>query len=158
MCLDDARRAAGGLPGPPGAGSAQSRFDVTVTKGLTPLVGREQEVGLLRERWAQAKDGLGQVVVLSGEAGIGKSRLVQVLTEHLAGEAHTRIECHCSPYYQQSALYPVVTSFTAAPAVAPGRSPRRRQLHKLEAAAGAVWLGPGGGGAAVGRAAVAAAA
>ena len=88
--------------------TAQSRFEVAVTKGLTPLVGREHEVGLLRERWAQVKDGLGQVVLLSGEAGIGKSRLVQALKEHLAGEAHTRIECHCSPYYQQSAFYPVV--------------------------------------------------
>jgi predicted ATPase len=77
-------------------------------QGLTPLVGREQEIGLLHERWVQARDGLGQVVVLSGEAGIGKSRLVQVLTEHLAGVVYTRIECHCSPYAQQSALYPVI--------------------------------------------------
>ena len=58
---------------------ASSRLDAAETTGLTPLVGREQEVGLLRERWAQVKDGLGQVVLLSGEAGIGKSRLVQVL-------------------------------------------------------------------------------
>jgi hypothetical protein len=88
--------------------TAQSRLEVTVTKGLTPLVGREHEVGLLCERWAQVKDGLGQVVLLSGEAGIGKSRLVQALTEHLAGEAHTRIEYHGSPYYQQSAFYPII--------------------------------------------------
>jgi predicted ATPase/class 3 adenylate cyclase len=91
------------------ASSAQSRFDVTLTKGLTPLVGREQEVGLLRERWAQVHDGLGQVVLLSGEAGIGKSRLVQAFTEHLAGEAHAHFECYGSPYYQQSAFYPLVT-------------------------------------------------
>src|SRR5215813_13564278 len=58
-----------------GASAAQSRLDVAVATGLTPLVGREHEVGLLRERWAQSKDGLGQVVLLSGEAGIGKSRL-----------------------------------------------------------------------------------
>ena len=58
-------------------------------------MGREHEVGLLCERWAQVKDGLGQVVLLSGEAGIGKSRLVQALKEHLAGEAYTRIECRC---------------------------------------------------------------
>jgi predicted ATPase len=77
-------------------------------KGLTPLVGREHELGLLQERWAQVKDGLGQAVLLSGEAGIGKSRLVQALTEHLAGETYTRIECRCSPYYQNTALYPVV--------------------------------------------------
>jgi class 3 adenylate cyclase/DNA-binding winged helix-turn-helix (wHTH) protein/tetratricopeptide (TPR) repeat protein len=88
--------------------TAPSRFAVTLTKGLTPLVGREQEVGLLRERWEQVKDGLGQVVLLSGEAGIGKSRLVQAFTENLAGEAHTRIACHGSPYYQQSAFYPLI--------------------------------------------------
>jgi class 3 adenylate cyclase/DNA-binding winged helix-turn-helix (wHTH) protein/tetratricopeptide (TPR) repeat protein len=85
-----------------------SRFAVTAIKGLTPLVGREQEVGLLCERWAQAREGLGQVVVLGGEAGIGKSRLVQAFTEHLAGDVYTRLECHCSPYAQQSALYPVI--------------------------------------------------
>src|SRR5439155_6911984 len=87
---------------------AQSRFEVTVTKGLTPLVGREKEVGLLLERWEQVKEGAGQVVLLSGEAGIGKSRLVQVLKERVVGEAHTRVECHCSPYYRNSAFYPVI--------------------------------------------------
>jgi DNA-binding winged helix-turn-helix (wHTH) protein/class 3 adenylate cyclase/tetratricopeptide (TPR) repeat protein len=87
----------------------QSRFEVAVAKGLTPMVGREHEVGLLRAHWRQATDGLGQVVLLSGEAGIGKSRLVQVLKEHLTGEAHTRIECQCWPAYQHTAFYPVVT-------------------------------------------------
>ena len=81
----------------------------TAQRGLTRLVGREHELGLLCERWAQVKDGLGQVVLLSGEAGIGKSRLVQALKEHLAGEAYTRVECRCSPYYQNTTLYPVVT-------------------------------------------------
>ena len=61
--------------------TARSRLEAAGSTGLTPLVGREQEVGLLRERWAQVKDGLGQVVLLSGEAGIGKSRLVQVLKD-----------------------------------------------------------------------------
>jgi predicted ATPase len=65
-------------------------------------------VGLLLERWEQVKEGRGQVVLLSGEAGIGKSRLVQVLKEYVAGEAHTRIESRCSPYYQDSAFYPVI--------------------------------------------------
>src|SRR5262249_58084338 len=77
--------------------------------GLTPLVGREQEVGLLRERWAQVKDGLGQVVLLSGEAGIGKSRLVQVLKEHVASEPQAWLTpCQCLPHYQHTALYPLI--------------------------------------------------
>jgi len=87
---------------------SQSRFEVAATHGLTPLVGREQEVGLLLERWAQVKDGLGQVVLLNGEPGIGKSRLVQVVKERLASEPHLRWECRCSPYHQHSAFYPVI--------------------------------------------------
>ena len=87
---------------------AQSRLDVAVSRGLTPLVGREQEVRLLLERWAQVKDGHGQVVLLSGEAGIGKSRLVEVVKERVAGEPHTRFEWRGSPYHQQSPLYPVI--------------------------------------------------
>jgi class 3 adenylate cyclase/DNA-binding winged helix-turn-helix (wHTH) protein/predicted ATPase len=88
--------------------AAQSRFAAAVTTGLTPLVGRQWEVELLHERWAQAKDKRGQVVVLGGESGIGKSRLVHVLKEQLVQEAHTLIECHGSPYYQQSAFYPII--------------------------------------------------
>ena len=88
---------------------ARSRLDVVGSTGLTPLVGREQEVGLLRERWAQVKDGLRQVVLLSGEAGIGKSRLVQVLQEHVAAEPQAWLTpCQCSPYYQNTALYPLI--------------------------------------------------
>jgi predicted ATPase len=64
--------------------TARSRLEAVCTTGLTPLMGCEQEIGLLRERWAQVKDGVGQVVLLSGEAGIGKSRLEQVLTEQVA--------------------------------------------------------------------------
>jgi hypothetical protein len=91
-----------------GASTAHSRLDVAAAKGFTPLVGREQEVALLLERWAQAKNGMGQMVVLRGEAGIGKSRLVQVVKEHAASQPHFRWECRCSPYYQHSALYPVI--------------------------------------------------
>jgi class 3 adenylate cyclase len=84
--------------------TARSRLDAAGSTGLTPLVGREQEVGLLQERWAQVKDGMGQVVLLSGEAGIGKSRLVQVLKEHVAAEPQAwLIPCQCSPYYRHSA-------------------------------------------------------
>ncbi len=88
--------------------AARSRFDVAVTAGLTPLVGREQEAGLLWEQWMRAQAGGGQVVLLSAEAGIGKSRLVRALTEHVIREPHALLECRCSPYYQHSALYPVI--------------------------------------------------
>src|ERR671931_567576 len=89
--------------------TVRSRLDVAGSTGLTPLVGREQEVGLLLERWAQVKDGLGQVVLLSGEAGIGKSRLVQVLKEQVASEPQAWLTpCQCSPYHQHSALYPLI--------------------------------------------------
>jgi predicted ATPase len=88
---------------------ARSRLEVVGSTGLTPLVGREQEIGLLRERWAQVKDGLGQVVLLSGEAGIGKSRLAQVLTAQVATEPQAWLTpCQCSPYYQHTALYPLI--------------------------------------------------
>jgi DNA-binding winged helix-turn-helix (wHTH) protein/class 3 adenylate cyclase len=111
--------------------TAHTRLDVTITRGLTPFVGREHEVGLLHECWAQATEGRGQVVVLRGEAGIGKSRLVQVFTEHLTSEVYTRIECHCSPYYQHTALYPVVTAFQRLLRFRPGES-AEEQLRKLE--------------------------
>ena len=88
---------------------AQSRFEVAVRTGLTPLVGRDLEVSLLRERWVQAKEGQGQVILLSGEAGIGKSRLVQVLTAQVAAEPQAWLTpCQCSPYYQNTALYPLI--------------------------------------------------
>jgi predicted ATPase len=89
--------------------TARSRLEAAGSSGLTPLVGREQEIALLRERWAQVTDGLGQVVLLSGEAGIGKSRLVQVLMEHVAAEPQAWLTpCQCSPYYQNTALYPMI--------------------------------------------------
>ncbi len=91
------------------ASMARSRLEAAGRTGLTPLVGREQEVALLRERWAQVKEGLGQVVLLSGEAGIGKSRLVQVLKEQVATEPQAWLTpCQCSPYHQHTALYPLI--------------------------------------------------
>jgi predicted ATPase/class 3 adenylate cyclase len=90
------------------ASAAQSRLDITGPSGLTPLVGREAEVLLLLERWAHSQDGRGQVVVLSGEAGIGKSRLVRVLTERVASEGTLCLTLHCSPYHTNSAFYPVI--------------------------------------------------
>jgi len=82
---------------------------VASSTGLPPLVGREQEVGLLLERWAKVKDGFGQVVLLSGEAGIGKSRLVEVLKEHVATDPQAWLTpCQCSPYHHNSVLYPII--------------------------------------------------
>ncbi len=85
-----------------------SRFEVVVRKGLTPLVGREHEFGLLCERWQQVKNGEGHVVLLSGEPGIGKSRLVEALKETVEREEARCIELRCSPYTQSSALQPVI--------------------------------------------------
>jgi class 3 adenylate cyclase/DNA-binding winged helix-turn-helix (wHTH) protein/predicted ATPase len=91
-----------------GESGVRSRFDVETLRGLTPLVGRGQEIALLLDRWSQVKDGRGQVILLSGEAGIGKSRLVQVLKDRVANEPHLRLECRSSPYYQNTALYPIM--------------------------------------------------
>jgi class 3 adenylate cyclase/predicted ATPase len=92
-----------------GASEDQSHFEAATRRGLTPLVGRDHEASLLMDRWTQVKEGQGQVVLVSGEAGIGKSRLVQLLKERVASEAQVQVECRCSPYYQNSALYPVIT-------------------------------------------------
>ena len=88
--------------------AAQSRFEVAVQAGLTPLVGREEELALLRRRWAQAQDGDGQVVLLSGEPGIGKSRLVQEFKTAVTHAGALRIEFRCSPYHRNSAFYPII--------------------------------------------------
>jgi class 3 adenylate cyclase/predicted ATPase len=109
----------------------QSRLDVATPRGLTPLVGREQEVGLLLERWEQVKDGQGHVILLSGEAGIGKSRLVQVVREHVAHESHVRWECRSSSYYQNTALYPLIDLLRRALHWQQDDTPEER-LAKLE--------------------------
>jgi hypothetical protein len=97
---------------------------------LTPFVGREQEIGLLLDRWRLASDGEGQVVVLSGEAGIGKSRICEVLRERVA-ETGTRIRYQCSPYYTDTALYPVAGQLRAAARIEPD-DPSATKLDKLE--------------------------
>jgi class 3 adenylate cyclase/predicted ATPase len=112
---------------------AQTRLDIVPPHGLTPLVGREEEEGLLQRRWDQAKEGHGQVVLLSGEAGIGKSRLVQVLKEHLTSEPHTRIEWRGAPTHQQSALSPVIDQLQRL-LRGPHDAPPAEQLRTLEAA------------------------
>ena len=112
---------------------ARSRLEAVGATGLTPLVGREQEVGLLRERWAQVKDGLGQVVLLSGEAGIGKSRLVQVLTEQVASEPQAWLTpCQCSPYHHNSALYPLIDLLERVTLGFEREESPQHKLNKLE--------------------------
>ena len=93
------------------ASGAQRRWDIAQPHGLTPLVGRESEVTLLLDRWEQAKAGQGHVVLLTGEAGIGKSRLVQVLKDHVATAPHIRWQCWSAEYAQNSALFPLVDLF-----------------------------------------------
>jgi class 3 adenylate cyclase/predicted ATPase len=90
------------------AGSAESRFEAFHASGLTALVGREEETELLLRRWSKAKGGEGQMVLLSGEAGIGKSRLTAALLERLSGEPHTRLRYFCSPQHTHSAFYPII--------------------------------------------------
>jgi class 3 adenylate cyclase len=112
---------------------ARSRLEAVGSTGLTPLVGREQEAALLRERWAQVKDGLGQVVLLSGEAGIGKSRLVQVLQEHIASEPQAWLTpCQCSPYHQNTALYPMIDLLEQVALRFDREESPQQKLHKLE--------------------------
>ena len=113
------------------ATEVQQRFEVAAARGLTPLVGREHEVGLLRERWGQVQAGHGQIVMLSGEAGIGKSRLVQVVKEEISSATALRIEYHCSPYHQHSAFYPVIAHLERVLAWRQDDTPTDR-LRKLE--------------------------
>jgi predicted ATPase/class 3 adenylate cyclase len=108
----------------------RSRFAATLGKGLTPLVGREEELGLLRRRWEQAKAGAGQVVMLSGEPGIGKSRLAETLKEQARQEGALTIELRCSPYHQNSAFYPIIEHVQQALQFGRDESPQEK-LHKL---------------------------
>ncbi len=94
--------------------SVESRFDALHATGLTKLVGREEELELLLRRWSKAKTGEGQVVLLSGEPGIGKSRLTAALLERIAAEPHTRLRYFCSPQHTDSALYPIISQMERA--------------------------------------------
>jgi class 3 adenylate cyclase/predicted ATPase len=114
-----------------GHGRASGRFEARNSAGLTPLVGREEEIALLLRRWEQARNGEGQVVLLSGEPGIGKSRIVRELLARLGGEPHVHLLYQCSPYHTNSALYPIVAQLERAVGVALGDD-REDALAKLE--------------------------
>jgi tetratricopeptide (TPR) repeat protein len=114
------------------ASSVESRFEALHASGLTALVGREEELELLLRRWSKAKTGEGQVVLLSGEAGIGKSRLTAALLERVAGEPHTRLRYFCSPQHTDSAFYRIIGQMERAAGLAHGDSAQTK-LDKLDA-------------------------
>ena len=111
--------------------SVESRFDALHASGLTELVGREEELELLLRRWSKAKTGAGQVVLLSGEAGIGKSRLTAALLERLATEPLTRLRYFCSPQHTDSAFYPIISQMERAARFSHDDIPQAR-LDKLD--------------------------
>jgi predicted ATPase len=109
-----------------------SRFEALRGSALTPLVGRDEEIDLLLRRWARAQTGDGQVVMISGEPGIGKSRITAELEGRLHADPHIRLRYFCSPYYQDSALFPFIDQLSRASGFAPDDPPAAR-LEKLEA-------------------------
>src|SRR6202007_3081711 len=108
-----------------------SRFEALRGAALSPLVGRDEEIDLLLRRWARAKAGDGQVVLISGEPGIGKSRIAAALAGRLHSEPHLRLRYFCSPYHQDSALYPFVDQLERASGFARDDMPAAK-LEKLE--------------------------
>ncbi len=115
-----------------GEASVESRFAAIRAGGL-PLVGRAHEMGLMRERWHLARQGEGQILTVTGEAGIGKSRVIEALQQELAAETHARINLQCSPYHSDSALYPVIQYLNRAAGFAPADPPdvRTEKLRSL---------------------------
>ncbi len=111
-----------------------SRFESYRSSQLAKLVGREQEISLLLSRWREAVDGEGQVVLLSGEAGIGKSRIARSLCDHLTDERHQTIQFQCSPYHTNTALYPAI-NFLRQAAGFTSQDSIEAQLNKLDAMA-----------------------
>jgi class 3 adenylate cyclase len=106
--------------------SVESRFEAFHGTGLTELVGRDEELEMLLRRWSKAKSGEGQAVLLSGEAGIGKSRLTAAMLERLANEPHTRLRYFCSPQHTDSALYPIISQMEGAAGYAHDDTPQAK--------------------------------
>src|SRR6516164_904998 len=111
---------------------AESRFEALHASGLTELVGREEELEILLRRWSKAKAGEGQVVLLAGEPGVGKSRVCQAIFGRLSSEPHVRLRYFCSPHHQNSAFYPIITQLERAAGIRREDSIEQR-LDKLEA-------------------------
>jgi predicted ATPase/class 3 adenylate cyclase len=114
------------------ASAVESRFEALHAAGLTALVGREEETELLLRRWSRAKNGEGQVVLLSGEPGIGKSRLTATLLERLATEPHAHLRYFCSPQHTDSAFYPIIGQMARAGGLTHDDSAKAK-LDKLDA-------------------------
>lgn len=113
------------------AARTEGRFEATHSGPLIQLVGREEEIAVLMRRWEQAKQGEGQVVLLSGEPGIGKSRIIQALRERIAAGPHIRLRYQCSPFHTNSALHPVIEQFERAAAFTRDDGAEQK-LDKLE--------------------------
>jgi TolB-like protein/class 3 adenylate cyclase len=114
-----------------GESAVASRFEALRGPALTPLIGRDEEIDLLLRRWARAKTGEGQVVLVSGEPGIGKSRIAAALEERLGGESRVRLRYFCSPYHQDSALHPFIEQLAHAAGFARDDAPAAK-WEKLE--------------------------
>ena len=110
----------------------ENRFEARRAIAPSPLLGREEELDLLVRRWQQAKAGEGRVVLIAGEPGIGKSRLTRALLERLQAEPHTRLQYHCSPYHQDSALHPIISQLVRAAGME-HEDAADQKLGKLEA-------------------------
>ena len=119
-----------------GEKTRESRFAARQLGMLTPIVGREQELGLMRECWAKAKSASGQMIVVSGEAGIGKSRITQAAIDEIANDEHTRITYQCSPYHTDSAFHPIIQQMAFATGIQATDGVEAR-LDKLEGLIGA---------------------
>jgi class 3 adenylate cyclase/ABC-type transport system involved in cytochrome c biogenesis ATPase subunit/tetratricopeptide (TPR) repeat protein len=118
-----------------GENTRESRFEARHSSGLTPIVGREREIDLMLERWEMARSGSGQMIVVSGEAGIGKSRITRAVIDAISQVDHTRITYQCSPYHSDSAFYPTIQQLTFAAGIKTSDGPDTR-LDKLEAMIG----------------------
>jgi class 3 adenylate cyclase/predicted ATPase len=127
-----------GIPGPVHtwlalrASTVESRFEAMHPSGLTALVGREEETELLLRRWSPVKSGEGRAVLISGEAGIGKSRLIAALLESLTPEPHTRLRYFCSPQHTDSAFYTIIGQMERAAELLHDDTPSQK-LDKLDA-------------------------